>query len=107
MTDITRQDRDWDLIEGAIARLRARIMAIVFAAVGGVTLFLATVWLLIRGGGNIGAHLSLLGNYFPGYSVSWGGALLGLLYGALLGAVIGWSVASLYNRVSSRVPGGE
>jgi hypothetical protein len=35
----------------------------------------------------------LLGQYFPGYTVTPAGALVGLLYGALVGGVIGWSFA--------------
>jgi ribose/xylose/arabinose/galactoside ABC-type transport system permease subunit len=61
--------------------------------------FLATAWLLIRGGQVVGPHLALLSNYFPGYHVSWPGALVGLVYGAMCGAVAGWSVAWVYNLV--------
>jgi hypothetical protein len=77
-------------------------MALVFAMTGGFVLFFATVWLLIRGGPNVGKHLSLLSNYFPGYSVTWGGAIVGLAYGALVGALAGWTIALLYNRIASR-----
>ena len=89
-----------ELIRSAVARLRASIMAVVFGMVGGTGLFVATIWLIVRGGQLVGLHLNLLGNYFPGYSVTWGGALLGFAYGALTGAAIGWSVAWIYNRVS-------
>jgi hypothetical protein len=88
------------LVRAAIVRLRARVMAVVFGWVGGSGLFLATAWLLVRGGPNVGQHLGLLGNYFPGYSVTWPGALLGFLYGAGVGALLGWTVASIYNRVA-------
>jgi hypothetical protein len=39
----------------------------------------------------------LLGQYFPGYTVTPAGALLGLLYGAVVGGVAGWSFAVLRN----------
>lgn len=77
-------------------------MAIVFGMVGGVGLLLATVWLLIKGGDPVGPTLGLLGNYFPGYAVTWPGALIGFVYGALMGAIAGWSTAWIYNRVASR-----
>lgn len=77
-------------------------MAIVFGMVGGVGLFLATVWLLIKGGDPVGPTLGLLGNYFPGYAVTWPGALIGFVYGALVGGIAGWSTAWIYNRVASR-----
>ena len=65
------QVEEWELVRPAIARLRASVMAVVFALVGGTGLFLATVWLVVRGGPNVGVHLGLLANYFPGYSVTW------------------------------------
>jgi hypothetical protein len=102
LTRRAASDRDLELLAVAVARLRAGIMALVFAFFGGGTLFVATVWLLLRGGDNVGQHLGLLANYFPGYSVSWPGAVLGLLYGALTGAIVGSSLAWIYNRLANR-----
>lgn len=100
--------RDEDLIRAAIARMRAGVMAIVFGMVGGVGLFLATAWLLLRGGGpRVGPTLGLLGVYLPGYSVSWPGAVIGLGYGVVLGGAAGWCVARVYNRVSLRLTAGR
>ncbi len=89
-------------LQVAIAKMRASVMAVVFAMVGGIGLFLATVWLLIQGGTDVGKHLGLLGQYLPGYRVTWGGAFLGLVYGAVIGAVIGWLVSTIYNRIAAR-----
>ncbi len=89
------------LVTRAIARMRAGIVAIVTAMVAGFALFAATLWLVIKGGPNVGQHLSLLQAYYPGYSVTWVGSLVGLVYGALTGAVLGWSVAWLYNILAS------
>lgn len=94
--------REERIIRGAVARLRAGIMAIVFGMVGGVGLLLATAWLLVKGGNPVGPTLGLLGNYFPGYSVTWPGALIGFVYGTLVGGAAGWSTAWIYNRVASR-----
>ena len=55
---------------------------------------------MIRGGPDVGKHLSLLRNYFPGFEVTWAGGLVGFCYGALVGAVIGWCIASIYNRLA-------
>ena len=90
------------LITRTIARVRVAIVAITTGMVGGFGLFAATVWLLIKGGPNVGQNLSLLGAYYPGYTVSWVGAFVGLAYGALTGAALGWSVAWLYNILSRR-----
>ena len=87
------------LIRTAIVRLRSRVMAMVFAMVGGTGLFVATLWLVVRGGFDVGLHLGLLNNFFPGYSVTWPGAFVGFFYGAVSGALVGWSVAWVYNQV--------
>ena len=100
MTSADLEARERELVRAAIVRLRARVMALVFGFVGGCALFVATAWLLLRGGPNVGQHLSLLRNYFPGYSVTWPGTLLGFCYGALVGALLGWTIASVYNRVA-------
>ena len=100
MNNISEQEKE--ALQSAIASLRASVMAVVFGMVGGAGLFIATIWLLIRGGPEVGRTLSLLGHYYPGYSVSWGGSLVGFFYGALTGAVIGYSVAMLYNMFSRR-----
>jgi uncharacterized membrane protein YedE/YeeE len=97
--------RERELVRDAVVRLRSRVMALVFAMVGGAGLFLTTVWHLLREGRREAPNIELLNNYFPGYSVTWPGALLGLAYGAITGAVLGWVVAWVYNRVASRREG--
>jgi hypothetical protein len=87
------------VIRAAVVRMRARIMAIVFGMVGGTAVFVATAWLLLQGGENVGQHLGLLGNYMPGYYVNWPGALVGFCWGALYGGIIGFAVAWIYNQV--------
>ncbi len=89
------------ILRHAVARLRAAVMAVTFGATGGAGLFLATAWLVAKGGVNVGQHLRLLNAYLPGYSVTWSGALLGLVYGALVGAAVGAAVAWTYNLVAS------
>lgn len=102
-----RSDRELLLVARTVARLRAAIVAIVTAMVMGSGLLAATLWLVIKGGPNVGQNLGLLRAYYPGYSVTWGGALLGFVYGALTGAVLGWCVAWLYNLLASWRGGGR
>lgn len=97
--------REEELLAAAVARMRAGVMATVFALVGAAVLLLATAWLLVRGGPNVGQHLGLLRHYFPGYTVTWPGAFLGGLYGALVGGIVGWTLAHLYNLVADRRDG--
>ena len=61
----------------------------------GIAVMLATVWVMIRGGGE---HLFLLSRIYIGYSVSPLGAIVGLVYGFIDGFLGGWFLAWLYNR---------
>jgi len=92
-------NRNAEEVSRAVARIKAGILALIFGFFGGVGLFMATAVLLIKGGPNVGEHLQLLGNYFPGYRVTWGGAFLGLIYGAIVGGAAGWIVGMIYNRI--------
>ena len=85
-----------------IARINGAILAMVLGLMAGLLVFVATAWLVIKGGAEVGPHLSLLGQFFPGYSVSFVGGLAGLLWGTVLGAAVGWSIAWVYNRLAFR-----
>ena len=63
----------------------------------GFVLSLATVALVLKGGDVVGPRLQLLSEYFPGYSVTAGGSLLGLGYGFVTGLIGGWGFAFLRN----------
>ncbi|MEM8963893.1 MAG: hypothetical protein AAGD38_20585 [Acidobacteriota bacterium] len=95
-------DPELILVQRAIARLRVGIVALVTALVCGTGLLVATLWLVIKGGPNVGQNLGLLQAYYPGYTVTWAGAFVGLFYGALTGALLGGCVAWLYNRLARR-----
>ena len=88
-------------LRATVARLRAGIMALVFGFAGGTLIAVATLWLVVRGGEEVGPHLGLLANYFPGYRVTWLGSLLGFVYGAVVGAVFGWTLARIYNAIAA------
>ena len=98
-TELSKDQNAVNEVSRAIARIQTGVLTIVFAALGGLGLFLMTAWLVVKDGPNVGAHLRLLGNYFPGYSVTWLGSIIGFFYGAVVGGVIGWSVGTIYNRV--------
>ncbi|MGH7962574.1 MAG: hypothetical protein ACRERD_12230 [Candidatus Binatia bacterium] len=89
-----------DEVSRVIARIQAGVLAVVCAVIGGVGLFAVTAWLLIKGGPRVGEHLQLLGHYFIGYSVTWTGSVVGLFYGALTGGIVGWTLATVYNKVA-------
>jgi hypothetical protein len=102
MTKEEMQQAQLALLQPAIARLRASMMAVVCGLLFGGSLLFATLWLVIQGGQSVGSHLGLLRNYYPGYSVTWGGAVVGLLYGAFTGAIIGYTTTFLYNSLAFR-----
>ena len=88
-------------VRRAIARMKAGILGLVFGLIFGVGLFAMTATLLIENGPNTGYHLSLLGNYFIGYTVTWKGAFIGFLWAFSVGVIIGWSIGIIYNRIAT------
>ena len=88
-----------NLIRDAFARYDAVALGTALASVGGVGLLVATAVLLLRGGPNVGANLSLLGNFLPGFTIDWWGAVVGSAEVGLLGFAFGWALAKLINGV--------
>ncbi len=64
-------------------------------------LFAATNFLIIKGGSNVGSHLQLLHVYFPGYSVTFGGSVIGSIYAFVSGYLSGRTLALLYHRLAT------
>jgi hypothetical protein len=81
----------------AFARLDRVALGVALGAAFGGLVFLATLYLVAKGGPNPGRNLALLNQYFAGYRVTVPGAFVGLLYGFLTGFAIGWFVAFLRN----------
>ena len=82
-----------------LVRLNAKIQGVVTGLVAGLALFIATNWLVLKGGKVVGPHLSLLGQFFIGYRVTFLGSLVGFAYAFVCGFVTGYSVARLYNWI--------
>lgn len=83
----------------AIQRLNERAWGIAVGLLCGLGLFIATNILVIRGGPNVGQHLGLLGQYFPGYRVTFVGSIIGFVYLFVLGYVLGRVIGAVYNRL--------
>ena len=88
-------------LRSAVLRLNARAWGISFGLLAGLGLFGATLFLVVRGGENVGQHLQLLGVFFPGYRVTVAGAFIGLVYGFVLGYGVGRLIGAIYNRLAS------
>jgi len=91
-----------DRLEGALLRINARAWGIAFGLLLGLGLFLATNILVIRGGEVVGPHLSLLGVFLPGYSVTFVGSLVGFVYLFVIGYAFGRLIGAVYNRLARR-----
>lgn len=93
--------RSDDLMIQAIRRIHSVFLGIVFGILFGLLIFVATIILMIKGGEEIGPHLGLLGQFFPGYAVTWGGSFVGGLYGFATGFLGGWLIGWVYNALIS------
>ena len=87
---------DKQLFQAAL-KIDNRVTGVVAGAVAGLGMFVATLWLVVKGGPHVGLHLALLNQFFPGYSVTYPGTIVGFIYGFVVGYLIGWSTAALYN----------
>ena len=88
------------IIDQVVVRLNAAMTGVVLGLLSGGLLFMATNWLVLKGGPHPGLHLSLLSNYFPGYSVTFIGSIIGFFYASLVGFGIGFLLGSIYNKLA-------
>ena len=82
-----------DSVKSTLRRVASQAWGIALGGILGVSLFSATIVLVIRGGENVGRHLGRLGLVLPGYDVTVGGAFLGLVYGFVIGYALGRMLA--------------
>ena len=66
----------------------------------GTGIFIATNWLVLKGGDPVGPHLRLLGQYFIGYRVTFAGSMIGFLYGFAVGGAGGMLIGWIYNKIA-------
>jgi hypothetical protein len=83
----------------SFARLHSVALGVACGVLVGAGILAATLILVLKGGNQVGRNLVLLAQYFPGYSVTWTGSLVGGAYGLSVGFVLGWLMASLRNLV--------
>lgn len=94
------ENQDEELLTRAVVRLSGNILGLVFGTIFALVIFVATNWLVLKGGPVVGPHLRLLGQFFLGYSVTFLGSLVGMLYGFVAGYLIGIFIAWVYNSVA-------
>jgi hypothetical protein len=87
-------------LRATLLQLNERAWGISTGLLLGLGLFAATNILVLKGGAQVGTHLSLLAVYFPGYSVTFLGSLVGFVYAFVLGYALGRLIGHVYNRLA-------
>jgi hypothetical protein len=79
-------------------KLSVKGLALASGILWGASVFLATLWLLMRG--YDGRLIAQLDHFYVGYSYSVAGAFVGLAWGFVDGAVCGAAFGWLYNTLA-------
>ena len=85
------------MLSRAFARLDPLALSLAVGVTAGLALAVATAVLLLKGGEQVGLHLSRVGMFLPGYDVSWPGVVVGFFEGGALGCLLGLALAGLWN----------
>jgi hypothetical protein len=76
-----------------------RALGVALGLVWGLSVLLGTWWLVIIE--SAGDTVGKLHKFYLGYSVSWGGAIVGFVWGVIDGFIVGFLIAWIYNMASS------
>lgn len=90
-----------DKLFSGVLWLNSGVLGLSLGGILGLIIFIATNWLVIKGGGNVGYHLNLLSHFFIGYQVSFWGSFIGFFYGLAVGTMSGALIAWIYNKFVS------
>jgi hypothetical protein len=93
-------EREEKQIEKAVVLFNAKLLGVVVGLLFGSILFLATIFLVIKGGPTVGTHMMLLSNFFPGYRVTFLGGIIGFFYAFLVGFLSGALLGVVYNKIT-------
>lgn len=100
-TDTTSNDDR--IADGYLVRMHGNAWGFALGTLLALGLFAATNILVMKGGEDVGQHLGLLGNYFPGYDVEFfPGSFVGAVYAFVIGYVTGRVVCGVYNVAARR-----
>jgi zinc transporter ZupT len=83
-------------------RLNAKAWSLAIGSLLAVVLVITTLALELRGGAHPGDLLEHLEIYFPGYSITVAGALIGAAYAFAVGWLCGQVIAAVYNAAVVR-----
>ena len=89
-----------------VLRLNTKFLGLALGLILGIVIFIATNWLVIKGGHTtpggeyvVGPHLQLLSQFFIGYRVSFLGSIIGFFYGFAIGTISGSVLGFIYNKI--------
>ncbi len=89
---------DKDKLFRGVLLLNSGILGLSLGVLFGLAIFIATNFLVLKGGDHVGSHLRLLSQFFIGYEVTFLGSFIGLVYGFILGTLSGALIAWIYNK---------
>ncbi len=92
--------REGEALFSGLLWLNAKAIGLALGLICALVIFLATNWLVLKGGNPVGPNLRLLSQYFIGYRVTFFGSLIGAAYGFALGTLCGALIGWIYNRVA-------
>lgn len=103
------EPQDEEKLFSGILRFNAKVLGLILGLFLGSSIFLATNWLVLKGGpvgphGTevVGPHLQLLSQFFIGYRVSFLGSIIGFAYGFAVGTFAGALISYIYNWIVNR-----
>jgi hypothetical protein len=85
-----------------VLRLDAVAQGVTTGVVAGLVVFVATNWLVLKGGPVVGPNLALLSQFFFGYRVTFLGSFVGFAWAFVYGAVAGYVLGRVYNAIVQR-----
>ena len=88
------------VLTNTVREVNEKAWAIAIGLVLAIGLFVATNVLVLKAGSNAGFHLRLLSAYFPGYTVTFVGSLIGFVYAFVVGYCLTRAVITLYYRLT-------
>ena len=101
--------KDEEKLFNSVLEFNTKIFGLILGILFGSIIFIATNWLVLKGGhvganGEvvIGPHLQLLSQFFIGYRVSFFGSIIGFAYGFAVGTLSGSVISYIYNWIISR-----
>src|SRR5687767_9499035 len=91
------QTKEEELIKQAVIRLNGNVLGFVMGTLLALAIFVATNFLVIKGGEVVGPHLQLLDQFYWGYTVTFLGSFIGAAYDLATGYVAGLYIGLMNN----------